>query len=498
MPLFESLERRAAKIVAEQSDNESILAELATAHPDADIRGKAVANPSLPPHVLPAVALNDVNPFVRAGALRHHACPRSILFEAAANDQSQTVRLEILSRDDATADLIETLVASLLTKMTSNSNHSQRTNWAQLSVVQSSVVHQHCPEKFVESLLDQIAHAGADTRESAAEVAHQARPTRRDAIHTRLLQSSRKGKTASRIVEAIVCPKGEYDAERAQWLQTHPDLGVRHLAELYVSAHEPAQLADIIEKVMTDVEVALSPEAESEGDMATSLRFAVKNVVHEDREGTDAGQDAVVLDDVALAVRVRRLWITNIVPWLIELDHDFSYGWSQTTLIRRGLILDLVTPINFGIGDPFADGVGEELSRRLAGATAGRINQVSWKFRGDRPKPVRRKGSTDRDIFHAGDPNAEACADAALELSKRLKSLSADAQTAVQALGVAAVSQHRVWLVAPDQARFLAIGTTPGARFAVHDAVRLWQKQKDPLFTIYVDHYVSCNSPQLG
>ena len=189
--------------------------------------------------------------------------------------------------------------------------------------------------------------------------------------------------------------------------------------------------------------------------------------------------------------------MTDIAPMLVELDHDLGSCWSDTTLVRRGMILDLVTSIDFGHGDPFDGSLREELGQRLAAATSGHVNQVTWRFRGYLPKPFRRAKSTDCDVFHAGDPDVDFLPEAAQEISQRFSdSLSLEAQVALQALGVAAVSQHRVWFVAADKTHASAVGTTPGARFELHDAVRRWQKG-DPLFSIFVDGDVSQGSHHL-
>ena len=54
------------------------------------------------------------------------------------------------------------------------------------------------------------------------------------------------------------------------------------------------------------------------------------------------------------------------------------------------------------------------------------------------------------------------------------------------ALGLAAVSAHRVWFAAPSPAAEKAVGSTPGAAYALFASVRGLQR-KEPLYRVYTD-----------
>src|SRR5690606_24911426 len=150
-------------------------------------------------------------------------------------------------------------------------------------------------------------------------------------------------------------------------------------------------------------------------------------------------------------------------------------AWQDTALVRRALVLDLLTPYDFGEGDPFADGVGEELARRTAVGTGGAVTQMTWRF-ADRWKVPRRPATTALDVFHPGDP-ADGRAEAAEQLRRRLgKDLSAHARQVLESLTVGGVSTHRLWLVAPDEDVRRGVGRTPGAAFALRDAIRRQQR----------------------
>lgn len=202
-------------------------------------------------------------------------------------------------------------------------------------------------------------------------------------------------------------------------------------------------------------------------------------------------------DGVVVAVRTRRAWTDSIGPWLADREHDLGDCWQQTALQRRGLTLDLITPIDFGQGDPFADGIGGALVARLEKATDGAIRLVAWRFAGPRPKPPRRAASSDLDVYHPGDPVGGVLADVAEQIGSRLRlGESPPAGEVLGRLSVAAVSQHRVWFAAPDPGVKAAVAATPGAAFALRDAVRRWQG-KEPLYCIVVDGWVAQASPRL-
>jgi len=158
--------------------------------------------------------------------------------------------------------------------------------------------------------------------------------------------------------------------------------------------------------------------------------------------------------------------------------------------------MDLWTPFDFGIGTPL-EGIADEFAGRLVAATDGRIDRVRVTF-GAPPSTRPADGATsDTNVFDPGDPGPEACAAAATALGRRMPSeLSVQATAVISRLSVAGVSQRRVWLAAPSAAAAKAVGSTPGAAYALREAVRKWQK-KDPLYAAYVDFTLARSSPSL-
>jgi len=58
-------------------------------------------------------------------------------------------------------------------------------------------------------------------------------------------------------------------------------------------------------------------------------------------------QGAVVtpLDEVAIAVRLRRAWIGELAPWLLGLDHDLGHGWQDTAVATQRPLDGPVDPL---------------------------------------------------------------------------------------------------------------------------------------------------------
>ena len=71
------------------------------------------------------------------------------------------------------------------------------------------------------------------------------------------------------------------------------------------------------------------------------------------------------LDPIAISVRLRRLWTDELGPWLEAIENDLGSVWRDTLLRRVGLTLDVISPINFGDGDPMME-IGEHFIDRLA------------------------------------------------------------------------------------------------------------------------------------
>ena len=197
------------------------------------------------------------------------------------------------------------------------------------------------------------------------------------------------------------------------------------------------------------------------------------------------------LDPITISVRLRQLWTDQLGPWLEETDNDLGTVWRDTLLRRVGLTLDVVSPINFGDGDPVIDTRGH-IADLLSEATNGQVNRVRISFLGDvKYKPPRRAKTTDLDIFDPGDPDAAGRATFAAGIGDRVsRSLQPAARTVLSELRMSGASRHRVWLVAPDKEAANRVATTPGAAHALWDAVRRAQfVSKDPLFAIHSDHH---------
>ncbi len=201
------------------------------------------------------------------------------------------------------------------------------------------------------------------------------------------------------------------------------------------------------------------------------------------------------LDPIAISVRLRRLWTDEIGPWLEEIDNDLGSVWRETLLRRVGLTLDVVSPINFGDGDPMID-IREDFIARLADATNGHVNRVRVTFLGHaKYTPPRRAKTTDLDIFDPGD-TAALTASFGSDIGGRIsRNLGDEAAAVLSELRVAGVSRHRVWFVAPTPDAVSAVAKTPGAAHALWDAVRRTQGvAKDPLYCIYSDKPVWSDS----
>lgn len=203
------------------------------------------------------------------------------------------------------------------------------------------------------------------------------------------------------------------------------------------------------------------------------------------------------LDPISISVRLRRLWTDQLGPWLEETDNDLGTVWRDTLLRRAGLTLDLVSPINFGDGDPVID-IRGHMADLLSEATNGHVNRVRISFLGDvKYKPLRRAKTTDLDIFDPGDPDAATQATFATEIGDRVsRALQSEARTTLSQLRVSGASRHRVWFVASTPDAASAVATAQGAAHALWDAVRRAQGvSKDPLFTIHSDRTLWAESP---
>lgn len=251
-----------------------------------------------------------------------------------------------------------------------------------------------------------------------------------------------------------------------------------------------SSLLDVCEK-FDDVSVLwrdLLPKSEPE---PRSVPEKLAPVIRQARPAAPASQH-----DAVVAQRLRRLWTDGLGPWLEAEDHDLGSAWPECSLERRGKILLIHAPYDFGQGDPLA-GINDELVERVAGATGGRVDQVKIIDRSASRfvPPKRRAGSSAVDVFHAGDPIGDLHAIAS-GIRRRLEVVDSTCPV-LSALGLAAVSRWRVWLVADSADTRRKVGSTPGAAFAIHDAVRRWQGTPDPQWDVIEDFYLWGESPGL-
>ncbi|WP_299449214.1 hypothetical protein [uncultured Serinicoccus sp.] len=203
---------------------------------------------------------------------------------------------------------------------------------------------------------------------------------------------------------------------------------------------------------------------------------------------------AAPLHDTVVAQRLRRLWTDELGPWLDAEGHDLGSAWPGCSLERRGKVLLIHVPYDFGQGDPLAE-IKDEFVERVAGATGGRVDQVKIIDRSASRfvPPKRRAGSSGLDVFHAGDPVGGLHA-VASEIRRRL-SVVDSTRPALSGLGLVATSRWRMWFVAESAEARRLVGSTPGAAFAIHDAVRRWQGTPDPQWDVIDDHYLWGESP---
>lgn len=192
------------------------------------------------------------------------------------------------------------------------------------------------------------------------------------------------------------------------------------------------------------------------------------------------------LEAAAISVRLRRLWLGEIARSpelaasdLVDAVHDVHLRRVADTLL-------VLSPYDFGVGDPFATALGERLRSRVVALSGGAVAEVEWAFDPD-VHPVRRPQSSDLDIFMPGDPGPEELPTMLARLRQRLPETTDEARGAVAALRLVAVSRHRMWFAAPTRAARDALGLVPGARGALTRAVQSVQKHELPLHRVVVD-----------
>ncbi|WP_141013095.1 hypothetical protein [Nocardioides sambongensis] len=158
----------------------------------------------------------------------------------------------------------------------------------------------------------------------------------------------------------------------------------------------------------------------------------------------------------------------------------------DVVLRRAGSTLVVVTPYDFGTGDPFAGSLGDFLRTRAERVSGGVITDVAWDF-DPKPKVIRRDKTTDLDIYAPGDPSLPAYAALAGRLRDRIPATPPAAREAVGALRLVGASAHRLWLAAPSIEARDTLGKVPGARAALVTAIQAVQRHEVPLYRVIVD-----------
>lgn len=195
--------------------------------------------------------------------------------------------------------------------------------------------------------------------------------------------------------------------------------------------------------------------------------------------------DVPPLDAVAVAVRLRRLWLEEFGPAFDEHDHDLAEVWRDCEVRRLGPDLVVTGQISFGDGDPFADQFSQRLGARLTERTLGSVRTLRYEHSERQLKTPQRSRTSNLDVFHPADLTVS-IEKTANSISARLTGASDTAKTALSGLHLAAVSRHRIWFAAVSAEAKATVGTTPGAAAELALAVKAVQR-KDPLYDIFVD-----------
>jgi hypothetical protein len=193
-----------------------------------------------------------------------------------------------------------------------------------------------------------------------------------------------------------------------------------------------------------------------------------------------------MLEDAAIAVRLRRLWIGKIAGSPEMAASALAGIWSdRIDLVRDREQLVLVGPPSAqqAKDEPVAD----TLLAAVKAVSSGSVSGLKWRSTKRLVSPARAKTS-DLDIFHADDPLLDAYADVLADLKAAIPAeTGTEARAALSKLRLVAVSRHRLWLAAPNIAARDAVGTTLDARAALVRAVQEVQDAKVPLYRVVVD-----------
>lgn len=202
------------------------------------------------------------------------------------------------------------------------------------------------------------------------------------------------------------------------------------------------------------------------------------------RQG-DPPDPTAPLGSVAVAVRLRSLWLDEIGPAFDEHEHDLADVWRDCEVRRLGPDLVVTGQVLFGDGDPFADQLGQRLGARLAERTLGSVRTLRYEYSDRQLKSPQRARSSNLDVFHPADLAVNVDKTTSVILAN-IAGASETAKVALSELRLAATSRHRIWFVAASSEAKAAVATSSGAAAELALAVKAVQR-KDPLYDIFVD-----------
>ena len=193
----------------------------------------------------------------------------------------------------------------------------------------------------------------------------------------------------------------------------------------------------------------------------------------------------VVLEEAAVAVRLRRLWLGVILPSPELAESSLAPVWQDLDLILTGQTLTIVGPPSGQ--DALHQPVAELLQSQAAKVTADAVTTLGWRS-SRRLQLLRREKSTNLDVFHVDDPLLDQYAGVLDDLRAAIPDgIGPDARAALRGLRLVGASRHRLWFAAPNASARNALGTVPGARAALFTTVQRVQRAKRPLLHIVVD-----------
>ena len=205
-------QRVAAEVAATESEDDSVLEQLALNHPDPEIRGLVVANP---------------------------LCPAKVIVRAAAEDGHWQVRHAVNEMAQPPTGAIDALAMSVLTN-----------GPLDVYLALDLYLRNDCPKQFESALLDRILQQPPGFRISAAWRAHGAASPRRDHLHSALMHKARRIPFTVELLDAVLGEAGLANLERISWLMGHDDSSVASVARYYLGQSElpnEGRLADALD-----------------------------------------------------------------------------------------------------------------------------------------------------------------------------------------------------------------------------------------------------------